>query len=1403
MRPHKSFAGRFLRLGAPGAPARLSKGGQARPKHRRLLLDDLEDRRMMSVTQPVETFYKDMVLVDVVGRQVFYNNSSFDGNNTAISAADDQAIATDKSALLPGGTASFANYTSYSRGINGLMIDIAGLPSDALTASDFQFRVGNINTPGSWATAPAPANIVVRPGAGISGSSRVEVVWADGAIKNQWLEVTLKATPYTGLDYDDTFYFGNAIGESGNSPANAIVDNLDVQGAQNNPRSAGNPAPITFAYDYNRDGLVNATDEGLAASNATTAATALKLLQPPTIAKTPAPERLQTSIYNWGDAGIPVITIPAIVTLNDGTILAFAEARADRQDKFAYGMMMRRSTDGGVTWSAPKMIHNVPPRTGVLMAQATPVVDRITGDVILLMSSGTIDPVSEQAEYSEVLMSKTTDGGLTWSPVQNITSQVKVTAENNPGPPGLWPDDPWGWIIVGAGHGIQLEHGPHAGRLVVGGDHRITADNTGPSWSHVIYSDDHGATWHLGGGLVGDPNGDPHPNDRSNEATLVELSDGSIYMSSRVNISSVHSRGASVSHDGGITFSEMVLEDDLQSYQVHGSLLRLNDDVLLFSSPRSVDSKDEIRHEMTIWLSYDDGETWTKRKTIFFGYVAYSDMTVVGPDTILLMFNRGWTGGLLPGSSAGNAPEFYQEVAMARINLRFLESDDPYEFTWHFNDGPLGSQASYNGSSIQDYGYWDQRAMARASSPVTAATYVPGAAGDAALELTAAAGSSGVVLSQAYNYALQIGVNDSFTVQIEMKTSDTTGVIIGTRPTIRNWTLEIVDGKVRFSLFDTQNTAVITSTQAVSDGQWHHIAAVRDANTRQLRLYIDHVEAATAVVDTATFVTPANGTPDPIDPMYLGMYNTLNPNTKLAMVVDTLKFTRAALAPGAFFVAGVPVPAPPPPPEYPPNAPTSIEGLQFWLPAYNPTRFFSDHGNYSNPLPMVPFDGMASRSMIEASTNELRVQTTNPDRQVLYGYDPVIGPYWNHAAKPQAAYGSELWVRNQSGSKTNVSFDFIQNTGVFTLSTFVKLGDSTLNNRTIFDTNEGSANRAGFSLMVQQNGLLFLSISGGTGNARFNANAPANTALAQDQWYHVAVVGNGPGNPIKFYVTSVANGTVQVFDSTQLLVGENGTYATDFAHELSIAGRSNKSTAGAAPFNGGLVNEAIYNRALTTAEVQQLFQFGKLLSTGPAWQNQTNNLDVDNNGGVDARDVLAVVNYVLLNPSGVLPTGSPPPYVDVNGSDSVNAQDALAVINWLLLNPAPSAAPASIVAEVGEADASPLAILGVDELSGDETEETAVHDAAPAASLGTLVAPPQATPAVSSQRTAASWAGAPAASSTAESSEGKQCLIDALWATDDYFGSLARVESDGEDAVLSLEPLRPSRRGRAHGRAGV
>lgn len=200
------------------------------------------------------------LMTQVVGRFIFYNQSRFDGSNGSSNIVDTPAVATDKQALLPGQTATFQNYTSYSKGINGIMIDLANFEG-SITPDDFTVMVGNSNDLSTWQPAPEPDFTTEFVGWGVGGSIRLEIGWENNEIQNEWVQVTLKANANTGLADDDVFYFGNSIGDTGNSPTNAIVDNSDVLAVQSSHTAA---ATITNPYDLNRDKIVDATDDMIA-----------------------------------------------------------------------------------------------------------------------------------------------------------------------------------------------------------------------------------------------------------------------------------------------------------------------------------------------------------------------------------------------------------------------------------------------------------------------------------------------------------------------------------------------------------------------------------------------------------------------------------------------------------------------------------------------------------------------------------------------------------------------------------------------------------------------------------------------------------------------------------------------------------------------------------------------------------------------------------------------------------------------------------------------------------------------------------------------------------------------------------------------------------------------------------
>jgi hypothetical protein len=204
----------------------------------------------------------------VGGRSIFYNQSVWDGNSAAIDVVNDSAAIAPKTPYLPGsGVATAASVTNFSRGITGIMVDLnAGINHTGITASDFTFKVGNNNAPSTWGAAPAPSAIAVFPGAGVGGWDRVIITWASGSIKNQWLEVQVKATVNTGLVTPDIYFWGNKVGDSASSSP-ATQFSTDASDAAQVFASIGTPKPISDLRDYNRSGSVDATDAAIVFAN--------------------------------------------------------------------------------------------------------------------------------------------------------------------------------------------------------------------------------------------------------------------------------------------------------------------------------------------------------------------------------------------------------------------------------------------------------------------------------------------------------------------------------------------------------------------------------------------------------------------------------------------------------------------------------------------------------------------------------------------------------------------------------------------------------------------------------------------------------------------------------------------------------------------------------------------------------------------------------------------------------------------------------------------------------------------------------------------------------------------------------------------------------------------------------
>ncbi len=228
---------------------------------------------------PVTATINSTVLTgEVLGNRLFYNGSKYDNNHTAIEPASDAlAIASDKIGFSGSGTATFANVSSFSSGITGVMIDLeSGIGAHgSISLADFTFHTspaysaGTYNNIGTWNAAPTPSGFSVILGGGTGGSDRLEITWNANDVANEWLEVNLAANAHTGLSAADIFYFGSAVGESGlgNTASQITVNATDVTEERNNLSPPVGTTPVWNVVDFNKDGIVNASDGTVSSGN--------------------------------------------------------------------------------------------------------------------------------------------------------------------------------------------------------------------------------------------------------------------------------------------------------------------------------------------------------------------------------------------------------------------------------------------------------------------------------------------------------------------------------------------------------------------------------------------------------------------------------------------------------------------------------------------------------------------------------------------------------------------------------------------------------------------------------------------------------------------------------------------------------------------------------------------------------------------------------------------------------------------------------------------------------------------------------------------------------------------------------------------------------------------------------
>ncbi len=374
------------------------------------------------------------------------------------------------------------------------------------------------------------------------------------------------------------------------------------------------------------------------------------------------PQLEKLALFEAEQGGYKLYRIPGLIVTRRGTALAYCEARKfSGSDWGTIDLLLRRSTDNGKTWDAPRNIAHVEgpkPRNPVAIEKKQGKPDDITYNNPVAVTDYKTGAVHFLfcLEYGRCFYQRSDDDGATFTKPVEITSTFEAFRSRYN----------WRVIATGPGHGIQLKNG----RLVVPvwlslGE---TGNGHGPSVTSVIYSDDHGRTWRAGEIIGLDSPELISPN----ETVAVQLNDGRTLLNMR-SLSKANRRAVATSRDGATGWSAPVFHEELLDPICMASMARFSEKPgrLLFANPHNLTRADgketpgagRDRRNLSVRLSYDEGRTWPVARTLEPGPSGYSDLAVAKDGTILCFYE---------GNSPARSASYTAQLTLARFNLDWL-----------------------------------------------------------------------------------------------------------------------------------------------------------------------------------------------------------------------------------------------------------------------------------------------------------------------------------------------------------------------------------------------------------------------------------------------------------------------------------------------------------------------------------------------------------------------------------------------------------------------------------------------------------------------------------------------------------------------------------------------------------
>ena len=358
-------------------------------------------------------------------------------------------------------------------------------------------------------------------------------------------------------------------------------------------------------------------------------------------------------LWHRHDDGAFVRAIPTIGVSGKGTLLAFSEARLGGEqeevredlmyDEIPSHLTLKRSTDGGVTWSPSAFIERSDGSWWAAegsdkresWSQATSVADARNGRVFVFYVLNEGEHKGENLQrYARVFVRSSDDEGVHWTERREITDELNCDPAGRGGPAGESAEgfaaDHMGRAFhICLGHGTQLD----TGRLLV------------PFWSRrslahrpadrgygikVLASDDRGAHWRVLAQLGTEYH--------LTESRIAQLDDGSLYMNARTDRPDIcHLRVRVRSADRGETWSEPEPDRGFGAGYRSDAGLACQDGAVVLSKG----SHPAERKRMAVSLSLDGGRSWAARRVVTEEAAYYSDLAALGSGLLGLIYLKG------------------------------------------------------------------------------------------------------------------------------------------------------------------------------------------------------------------------------------------------------------------------------------------------------------------------------------------------------------------------------------------------------------------------------------------------------------------------------------------------------------------------------------------------------------------------------------------------------------------------------------------------------------------------------------------------------------------------------------------------------------------------------------------